>query len=76
MNLLHRILAFLLRKFWTSCPKCGTKFGGHQPYAESVAYKISPRTYLYYRYVCQACVRGATTSIPRPGVRLKLGCKK
>lgn len=49
-----RFIAWSKRKFWTNCPRCGDRFGGHEPYAMGVTFTENGRT-TPYRFVCRKC---------------------
>lgn len=56
----HRLAAFLFMTFWTDCPRCHEKFGGHQKFSRNVAEKRPdhPRKRdKYYAFVCPSCAK-------------------
>jgi hypothetical protein len=52
MKFIHWIIAVLLRKFWTVCPRCGKPFGGHQKHQQLVSCDATGKI---YRYTCNRC---------------------
>lgn len=57
MRIFHRLLAAILFRFWTQCPRCLKHFGGHQRYAKHVAFKGENKLIVTYRYVCPKCAK-------------------
>jgi hypothetical protein len=51
-----RFVAAVRRKFFTTCPRCGGGFGGHEPHGVNVAFRGTERGHpTVYRIACQAC---------------------
>lgn len=58
-HIFHHFYAWLRRKFWTTCPRCGQVFGGHQKYQENVTFIDVPKPVQTYRVVCHRCAKEA-----------------
>lgn len=54
MRFWNHLLAFVLRKFWTKCIRCGKPFGGHEPHGINLLFKESGKL-VAYRIVCGDC---------------------
>lgn len=55
MRILHRVIAFLLRRFWTQCPRCLQMFGGHEKHTHQLKDPNQHGKQVHYRIVCGHC---------------------
>lgn len=62
-KIFNRILALVMRKFWTKCPRCYEPFGGHEKYGKCASF-LKGKQLTNYRVVCPACAKLALPSLP------------
>ena len=51
------VYAGILGYFWTPCPRCGSKFGGHELKGVNpiAAFEVEDKQVKFYRFVCPPC---------------------